>query len=154
MVVADIKIRNPNVNSGATCSLNGADFSFVWKNLTNRDPAPTSYDIVEAHYAGFENPTLVINGYIDVDNVLSNTITQSLLMDYAQVKTGDTKLVITHGVTGGTILKGRPTAGYSIGGTYTDYVLIQIDGFNYAGSAQESREGHFVRYSIQAHETK
>lgn len=159
MVGADITLQNSNVRWNSKVKLNGASVTYNWKNITKSDPVPGKYDTVEAYYGGFENPRIVINGYIDVNaNPLysgSACITQNLLMDFAQEGASTTYLVVSTGTeTSGTaMLNGRPTAGYSVGGTYLPYLKVQIDGFTLNTSANDSREGHFWNYSIEMHET-
>lgn len=153
----DATLQHADVNSGNAVELNLESFKLGWKNLVKTVPVGGKYDITESEFYGFENPVIVISGNIDTDDTSSNLITQALLMDFAQASnhTDKTKLTIT--CTGedatAVYLKGRPTAGYSIGGTYTNYIYVQIMNVNIESSVPESQEGRLMRYTIEMVET-
>jgi len=155
MMAADITLQHTDVNGGVAVELNGATVQYGWKNLTNADPLIGHNDIAEVDYAGFENPTLSVQGIIDVDDITANRITQSLLMDFAQADTSTNKVVLT--VTTGSIptyLKGRPAAGYSVGGTYLNYMNCIVTGFSLTFGVPETREGQGWTYTITLLETR
>ena len=155
MAVSDIEIMNPNVNSGATVNLGGGAVVYAWKNLVKTNVVPVKYDIGEVTFGGFENPKITITGAIPIDESIANHISQSLLVDFATVKSGDTTLAITAGKTGGTNLKGRPTGGYETDGaqTLTSSIKVQVESFNISFSARESREGEMWTYTLNLVET-
>lgn len=157
MVATDITLQHSTINGGVAVEMVGATVKYSWKNLTNAPPVEGKFDIVEAEYAGFENPNIVISGTIDVDDDSSNIITQQLLMDFAQadLSVDDLTLTVTAAGEGGTgtVLKGRPSAGYSVGGTYTDSLKVQVINFDVTFSAQESKEGRIWSYSLVVKET-
>jgi hypothetical protein len=155
MVATDMTLTNPNVNSGTAVVLQGAKFSWTWKNLTKNEAVEGKYDIQESRFGGFLSPKMSLSGFINVDEVPTNSLTQSLLMDFLQEKSATTTLVILTG-TSGTYFKGRPTAGYSVGGTYVNSLKIQLEtaNINFAThGGDQSTEGHGWPYTINFHET-
>ena len=157
MAVADITLTNPNVNGGTPVVLGGARVSYSWKNIYDTNTVPCKYDISEASFNGFESPIITIEGTIPIDDLPSNHITQTLLVDFAACKSGDTYLKVTSGKTGGTILGGRPSGGYDSSGNNTldttNGIKVQITGFNINIDATLTREGEGWFYSINFVET-
>lgn len=156
MAALDMTLTHTNVNSGTPVYLFGADIKYIWKNLIRADAMQGLHDISEVEYAGFENPIIMITGVIDVNSSQSNIITQSLLMDFAQCCDGTNNLVLTvytEGEGTGTYLKGRPTAGYSVGGTYIDNLKVVIKDFSISFGVPESKEGRIWNYTIELVET-
>lgn len=162
-----IIMQHDDVNSGNEVFFNVTSANFSWKNLKNTNPVPGRWDIVETDVGGFENPIIVINGTsdlgdttavdVDGDSVNETAMTIPLLMDFAQVKfTGNNpiKLTIASGGDGTTnvFMKGRPSAGYSVGGTYRDFMYVTIDSFNY-DIPSEYVDQRRLNFSINCTET-
>jgi len=155
MTIADITLTNPNVNSGTAVKLGGAKVTYNWKSLIKPNTVPNKHDISEVTNNGMEAPLINISGVIPIDESITNHISQSLLIDFATCLTGDTTLVVTAGKTGGTTLKGRPSAGYGTTGsnTYTSSIIVSIRSFSIVFAADETREGECWNYSLILQET-
>jgi hypothetical protein len=151
----DMTLQHANVNGAIAVALKGATLSYEWKNIGGAKPVQSKFDIAEADYTGFENPVIKVTGTIDIDVTTSNVLTQSLLLDFAQ-QAIDLKLtVFCAGQDSilGVYLKGRPVAGYSIAGTYTDYVMCFLVGFSLNFGVPDSKEGRIWTYVIELQET-
>lgn len=157
MAAADITLQQLNVNGNVAVECKGATVKYTWKNIVRNDAILGKSDIAEVEYGGFQNPIIIITGVIDVDDDSANMMTQSLLFDFAQCVDGTNNLVLTVTSSGesgtGTHLKGRPAAGYSVGGSYTDSLNIVIKVFSMNFGAISSREGRIWSYSIECVET-
>ena len=149
-------MNNSSVNSGTAVKLGGANVTYAWKNMTRTNSVAGKYDIAEATFAGFESPTITVTGTIPIDLSITNHMTQTMLVNFATCKVGDTTLKVTAGKTGGTILSGRPTAGYETDGAQTldtNGIKVQIVSFTINFSASETLEGEGWNYSITMVET-
>lgn len=155
-----VTLQCPQVNGGTEVELYNTVVTKGWKNLTNSTPVPGKFDIVETDVAGFENPKINLTGVIDVGDIPSNFLTESLLMDFAQVQFDGTsstaiKLTVSSGADGSTdvYLKGRPSAGYSVGGTYRDFIYIIIEDWSITFDSQVTDERRW-NFNINCTETK
>lgn len=157
MAVADITLKNTNVNSGTAVVLGGAQVTYDWRNMVKNNSVSGKFDIAESTFSGFESPTIVVRGTIPIDDLPSNHITQTLLINFATCISGDTYLKVTAGATGGTILGGRPSGGYETDGAQTldttNGIKVQIKSFTISFSAQETFEGQAWNYTINMIET-
>lgn len=157
MSATDVTLQHTDVNSGTAVNMNVHSVSYGWKNMASVSPIQGKFDIATADFVGFENPVMTITGTIDVDDGTSNMVTQSLLMDFAQadLSSGDLTLTVTAAGEGGTgtYLKGRPSTGYSVGGTYTNSLKVQVLGFSINFGVPESREGRIWNYNLELVET-
>jgi len=151
--MAEATLTNALVNGGTAVKLNAYRIRYGWKNLGKIEPIAGKYDIAEGNFLGFENPVIEVEGIIDVDNLPSpNTgsnavITQEYLIDFCLAKEADTYFSVKTGQNN-VALKGRPSSGYSVGGTMTDTVKVMIESFDLSFSARESREGYIWRYRL------
>lgn len=153
----DATLQHNDVNSNTAVSLNNVTIKYAWKNIVKQDPIPGKGDISEVDYNGFENPIIILTGWIDTDDTSSNLINHSLLLDFAQANNSSntTKLTITcvGEDTTATYLKGRPSTGYSVGGTYRDFLLVQVKNFSFNFGVPKSKEGRIWGYTIEFTET-
>ena len=151
-----ITLTHASVNGGVAVDLGAADVSYGWKNLTKTDPVEGKFDISETDYSGFENPIITIRGVMDVDDATANQITQALLIDFALLRS-TTPITLTVQAGGGTAnkgkLRGRPAAGYSVGGSLTTTMKVVIDSFDISFSTTTAEEGQRWDYSITLQET-
>jgi len=152
--------QHESVNSGTAVKLYNYEITYGWRNLVKITPAPFAYDITEANYLGFENPVITISGSIPIEDIPSpNTgsnaiLTQDYLIDFAiACKTQPITLTISAGDTNVVYLKGRPSGGYSVGGSLTNSINIIILDFNVKFSSRETKEGSVWNYSITCRET-
>lgn len=159
-MTGQITLQHSSVNSNIAVTLPSAAVQYTWGALSNTTPIPGKWDIAETDVGGFENPKIVIRGTMDIGDIPTNSLTQSLLMDFAQILfTGSSataiKLTIASGGDGLTdvYLKGRPSAGYSIGGTYLAYLYVTIDGFSISFDSNIRNERKWD-YQITFTETK
>lgn len=159
-MTGQITIQHAEVNSGTAVILPASVATYTWSGLTNTTPIPGKWDIAETDVGGFENPKIIVRGTIDVGDMGTNWITQSLLMDFAQVQFDGTsakaiKLTVSAGADGTTdeYLQGRPSAGYSIGGTYLDYIYVIVNGFTITFDSNVVDERKWD-YNITFNETK
>jgi len=155
-MATDMTLQHDSVNSGTAVLLNGATLSYSWKNIADARPTQGKNDINPAEYAGFENPRIIISGTIDVSDVNPNIMTQALLTDFAMADLSTTPITLTVQTGLGTstrYLKGRPTAGYNVGGTMTDFIYVQIASFDISFGTPESNEGCIWNYTVEMIET-
>jgi len=158
MAQADVTLTNANVNSGTAVTVLSGTAKYSWKNLFKAKPVEGKYDIVESHYGGFENPKIVITGWMDADNKdsLSNIMTHAMLVNFAAERSAVTKLKVSLGTTP-LVLGGRPSGGYSTSGSNTldttDGIDIQIESFDIVVNSMETDAGRKMNYTIVAHET-
>ena len=78
-VARDIYLYNSAVNSGVAVWCIGATWTYGWSNMTAADPAQGKFDIVKVRQGGWENPIITLSGTIDVDDIQSNEISETLL---------------------------------------------------------------------------
>lgn len=152
--MAQVKLQHSLVNSGTDVLLESAKVTFGWKNLNEAKPIPGKFDIVANEYGGFENPKIVISGHIDIDDILSNYLTQDLLTSFATLRsTTPITLTIETG-SSTTALKGRPTSGYDTNGVNVLLSTIKyiIDSFDVT-LGTDSDMAHFWKFNIIGHET-
>lgn len=155
MTATNMTFQNTLVNSGTAVTLHGGKVTKNFKNLVTAKDAEGAYDTVPVHKGGISNPRISISGWIVINtytSALTNVMTEALLTDFCLAK-APTKLIVTYGNEGSTVLKGRPTAGYSVGGTLTDYMWVEIESWSMNLDSQESKEGQLVHVDIQAIET-
>ena len=154
---SDATLQNTSVNNGTAVKLNAESITYAWKNMIKDNAVSSKYDTSEVTYTGFENPTIVVQGVIPIDNLPTNSITQPLLVDFATVRAGDITFAVTAGTSVMTQLKGRPSAGYSVTGTnattMTSTMKVQVESFNITFSAGEYVEGQGWHYSLNLIET-
>jgi len=143
-----VYLKNAGVNSGTAVWLLTNNIKVGWKILTRATPAESKEDIVEAERGGFENPTILVEGTIDVDSVPSNSITYALLKDFAEEVSNSTYLQIPVGTTP-TYIDGHDEDPDS----ETNWIRVQFISFNVIIDAN-SELGHFMRYTINLRETK
>lgn len=157
MATSDATLTNTNVNGGTAVVLGAERINFNWNNIINENTVPNKYDIAEVGFSGFEAPIITVRGTIPVDNLPNNHLTQELLVEFACVNSGDTYLKVTAGVTGGTVLGGRPSGGYETDGTMsldtTNGIKVQIRSFSINFSASKTREGQAWNYQLNLVET-
>lgn len=89
-----IYLYNSAVNSNTAVWAIGAAITYGWANLTNADPVPGKYNIVEVREGGWENPIFTIRGNIDPDAAGSNEITEVLMKQFARAYTTQTYVSI------------------------------------------------------------
>ena len=143
MAATEATLTNSQVNSGTAVSLNATSFSYSWKNLAGAEPVPGKYSAASADMRGWENPTITIEGAINVDDGASNTITMDLLIDFAKERTTTTTLKLYTGTTPYIIRDSdKGTSGIS----------VQILGFAIK-SDSNTAEGHIIDYSLEVQET-
>lgn len=141
-----ILLQQENVNSDNEVFLNLTDLDYSWSGLTNSTPVPGKWDTVESDVGGFENPQIVVSGVVDLgdsslvdvdnDGTSETPMSIPLMLDFAQVRfTGNNpiKLTVATGGDGTTnvFVKGRPGDGYSVGGTYRDFIYVIVDSFSF-----------------------
>lgn len=150
----NITLQHDSVNGGEDVVLPHVEVSYTWKNLTNVDPTPSNYDIVESSFAGWENPEISLKGHIDVDDIMDNELTQELLVEFACLRSS-TPIELTVPVGENDYIKGRPSSGYDTDGTMEmeDSIKIMITDFDIKTDNQSDR-GRFMTYKINCHETK
>jgi len=154
MAVADATLSHPSVNSGTAVNLQMRDIQFGFKCFREAKPVEGKFDISSANFLGFENPGINITGVIDIDNVGSNTVTQDLLTSFACLKsTTPLTLTVVLGTSGK--LGGRPSGGYSTGGSNTlaSTISVVVDSFDIQSNAVDSVSGQRVDYSLTLIET-
>ena len=153
--MAQLTLQHSLVNSGTPVILESANVSYSFKNLSDSTPIPGLFDITETQYGGFENPKINISGHIDVDDILSNGLTQELLTSFAILKTEVPVVLTIETGQSATPLKGRPADGYSTGGTntMTSSIGFIIDTFDIKLNNNADRS-HLWTFSITGHETR
>lgn len=147
---SDIMLTCNNVNSGNTVRLKGALLTYTWNNLTRTTPLTGQFTLAETQVTGFENPKLVVSGYIDTNDLDSNIINQSLLQDFAKIEyqSADIDTAIYLTVSTGIVPTWLKNYNHS-----EDFVKVVIENFNMTVDAGDSEEGHFWRYTLTLVET-
>lgn len=155
-----ITLQHAQINSGTAVSLDATTLALGWKNLLKYDPIPGKYDIVEVGFAGFENPTITVAGVIDLWTTPAKThstntgatavLDQEYLKDFAVIRDSITLTVPPSGT--GSILYGRPTAGYATGSTMVGSFLVRINDFSMTPNSS-SQSNYMIPYSITFVET-
>ena len=156
--VNDGRANDTGVNSGTAVTLHNVKFTYTWKNLINADPVPQKqlsstrkFGIAEVDVAGFENPRIIIEGVINVDNIEANEITVPLIQDFCKIKFDGTittaiKVIIKSGA--GDTHVSLPD--YK-GGTSQIYCLVESFTVD---PDQGSQMLHIWRYTINLVETQ
>jgi hypothetical protein len=155
MANTDATLTHADINGGVAVELNAESIVVEWRNITSGEPAEGSFDVVEVDCAGFENQKIIIRGTIDADSSTPNQVTVPFLLDFGQVNTGSSNMMLT--ISAGqtpTYFKGRPATGYEVGGAYRDFIYVQIDTITFTANARTSQEGQAISYTITMRETK
>ena len=136
------------MNSGTAVWLIGATWKYGWKNITNQDPVPGKYDIVEVDEGGWENPAITITGTIDHESSDSNEITEVLLKTFARAYTTQTYLSIGSGLdtTPTPLSKSDASVSETVKGGKTGvWIPIVIKAFNLTPAGES---GHIFNYQV------
>lgn len=154
--MTDITLQNNNINGGVPIKMNGAEVTYAFKPLTRTVPLATSFDLSETQVSGYENPRLVISGYIDTENIPANGITMPLLRDLAKVEyDGSEETSVYLNISVGSINKKYLIGAKSETDWDTDQnIKVIIESFNIKMASSESRYAYFWNYSINLVETK
>lgn len=87
----DIKLRHGDgtenvsfINGGRPIIMRGARLSYAFKPLTRVTPNTNAFALTEAQITGYENPKIIVTGYIDTNDTTSDIITQSLLLQLSK----------------------------------------------------------------------
>lgn len=152
--MAQVKLQHSLVNSGNEVILESTKVTFSMKMLNEAKPIPGKFDIVENEYGGFENPKIILDGFIDIDDIPTNGLTQNILVSFAIMETTTPIILTVESGSSTTALKGRPTDGYSTNGTNTllSSINFVIDSYTIM-LANSSDLGHFWKFNIIGHET-
>ena len=153
MVATAVTFTHASVNSGTAVDLQAHTARYSLKNMADSKPEQGNTDIAEVNVGGFgENPIIVIEGVLHAERGAANTITHSLLLDFKQVQT---PITLTMGAgTTPIYLKGRPSAGYSIGGSYANTMKVYITDLSLEMSQVESDQATKWNFSLTCIETK
>ena len=148
-MATDIYLTNTNINSGNAVYLRGASVKYSWKNLTRTTPLTNQFTLSESQITGFENPRIIISGFIDTNSTDTDVITQELLIQFAKIQydatTANSIYLTIESGTKPTYLKNADLDGNSI--------KVIIEDFNIDFSASDSNEGHLWRYTLTLVET-
>ena len=146
----DVQLICPNVNSGTAVVFQGATLNYAWQNLTRTTPLTGQFTIAETQVSGYENPKIVITGFIDTNQSTTNIVTQSLLQDFASVayQSGDSDTHITLSVSTGSTNTFLKDYNHS-----NDSVRVVVENFNLTLDAADADLGHLWRYSLTLVET-
>jgi hypothetical protein len=91
MVKTDLTLKSSGINGGVAVELNGVDITYKWNNYVNTPDVPSKFAAtdaqVELQFLGWTNPTMVVKGIIDINNLTSNQLTIALLKLFAKEKT-------------------------------------------------------------------
>ena len=133
----------------------GAKLSYALKQLTKTDSLANSFSLAEAQTSGIENPKLVLTGYIDTNNLTSNSIKQTDILKLLKTPydgTSDTEIRIYVETGKGTTVGTNKTYLYGFDGT-TTYVKVIIDSVDVSIDPSNSAYGHVWVYNINMTET-
>jgi hypothetical protein len=154
MTATDISFQNDLVNGGTAVTFYSGEVTKQVKAPTSKHVTEGTFDTVPVHKSGLENPRITIRGWILVSSgkLTANKMSEALLFDFLLAEK-PTKLTVTYGLGGYTTLKGRPDAGYSVGGTMTNYMWCELESFSYGKNSQESEDGILVNVNLELSET-
>lgn len=131
-----------------TISLRGADLKYAFKPLTKTNPLTNSYSLAETQTNGFENPKIIIKGYIDTNNLSDSLIQQKHLLTLAKNEydgTESTSIYLT-------VKTGKQDeALLAIDGT-TETIKVCVEAFD-IGIDTDSDLAHFWVYKLTLVET-
>lgn len=154
MAKTDIYLTNPTINSGNPVYLKGASLTYAFKPLTRVDPLANAFDIGEVQIAGWENPKVIIRGYINVNQLDSSTIQQSSLLAFAKNQYDGTA-----GTATSLLVKSGTESSTWNGYLYandatTSTIRVSVESFDISVDAGDSDEGHLWDYTLNLVETK
>ena len=152
--MTQITLQSNNINGSTAVVLNGANATYTFKPLTRTAPLATAFTLSEAQVSGYENPRIVIRGYIDTNNIPTNGITMPLLRDFAKVNydgTNNTAIYLT-------LFAGKAPV-YAVGAesttawTSSQTIKVIVESFNISMDNSDSDLAHFWTYSLNLVET-
>jgi len=157
VTTADITLTHASVNSGTAVNMSAIDVNIQYERMTKADPVEGKNDIVEVDLGGFgENPVIFVSGIIEVTDLPNNTITQAFLLDFKQATSAITMEIIGGSYSGSPSnnqrIRGRPTGGYSLGGTLTSTLSVVLRRFSIRLASDENL-GAVWRYQAEFVET-
>ena len=145
----DITLTHPTINSGTAIIMKGASLKYGTKTLNRTTPLTGSFSLAETQVSGFENPKLVLTGFIDTNDTSSNIITQSLMLQLLQNRydgTSATTISLVC-VTGNTDT-------YLLASDYTTQsIKVVIESFDISIDPSDSDLGHLWTYTLNLVET-
>ena len=153
--MTDITLQSTGINSGTTVTLNGASVKYAFKPLTRTTPYATSFTLSESQISGFENPKIIVTGYIDVNNIPTNGITMPLLRDFALNRYDGTEAKSIYLK----IKSGRINPKYLVGTASstswsTDQTIkVIVESFDISMASSDSDYAHFWTYTLNLVET-
>jgi len=131
-----------------TISLRGASLKYAFKPLTKTNPLTNSFEIAETQTNGFENPKIIIHGYIDTNNLTDDLVQQKHLLALAKNEydgTESTSIYLT-------VKTGKEDeALLAMNGT-TETIKVCVEAFD-IGIDTESDLAHFWVYQLTLVET-
>ncbi len=146
-----ISLYNSGVNGGTSVNLNGGEFTYEMKALIGIEPAPGKFGVVEVNNNGYENPKLVIRGYVDADSDVAGTniVTKAHLCNFL-TSTNQNYLIIRYGNPGNETILTKIDNSYETVGGYSAIPIV-IEKINLK-SISGSRNGHVLSFDITCYE--
>ena len=133
----------------------GASLTYALKQLTKTDALANSFTLAEAQTSGIENPKLVLTGYIDTNNLTSNSIKQTDILKLLKTPydgTSNTEIRIFAETGKGILVGTNKTYLYGFDGT-TNYIKVIIDSIDISIDPSNSAYGHLWVYNMNLTET-
>lgn len=148
-MVSDVLLACPSINSGTAVIFRGATVKYAWKNLTRTTPLTNQFSIAETQMAGFENPKIIVTGYIDTNKYPAIAVTQPYLIQFASLAYDNTAATtILFSVSTGTsnvYLRNWDNS--------SNAIQVVIENFSVDIDAGDSNYGHLWRYTMTLVET-
>ncbi|WP_298753003.1 hypothetical protein [uncultured Arcobacter sp.] len=161
-MVQDIYLTAPYL-SPSTIYLRGANMTYGFRPLTRTTPNTNSFSLAETQTAGFENPKILIGGYIDTDNLSPSTIQHSSLLALAKnpydgTSNTEINLIITTGKNSVPLYSTDAVSIPSGSSIYTttassSTIKVVVESFDLGAKPSSSKYGHLVNYKLTFVET-
>jgi hypothetical protein len=135
--------------SPSTIYCRGASLTYGFKPLTRTTPLVNSFKLAETMVTGFENPKIVLSGYIDTNNLKSSTIQHSSLLSIAKNEydgTEEKSLYLT-------VVTGKNDAPLYATDATTSTIKVAVESFDIVIDTKDSDLAHFWRYTLNLVET-
>jgi len=135
--------------STTTVYCRGATVKYGFKPLTRTTPLTNSFGLAETMMAGYENPKIIITGYIDTNSMPSGTISQKLLLEMAKNHYDGTEANSLYL----SVKTGKSDEPLYATDTTTDTVKVVVENFDISIDTKDSDLAHFWRYTLSLVET-
>lgn len=153
----DIILQSQAIDSDKQYKCAGAKVSYQFNHITKTSALTNSNSLATSQTAGFQNPKIVITGYINTNDTSGSYLTQRELLMFAQQNYDNSDstaiyLRVNAGEQPVYLISSENPESNNI--TTDQKVKVVVESFNMRIDASESKSAHFWNYSITLVETK